>query len=231
MPPVRSLKDLSREVSLSAARTDWDGAKKRAEAEAKRFAQAGEQNLKTARNAGFTEATHKDLFDKQAEAKKQPEILEGVIKRMNLDLGRDLDAFSRPESTGFFSAGSLTVDLLEERGRKLQKTFQACRTSIKQGVEREGLERSVAAELTSALDRVQQTMIDKIQVAQEAFGRIAESDEALAMKLAQATSRQRQYRPVHVFNQIDVLAAARSHADAAGLVRLQMLEAAFNAQG
>lgn len=229
MPPVRSLKDLSREVSLSAARTDWDGAKKRAEAEAKRFAQAGEQNLKTARNAGFTEATHKDLFDKQAEAKKQPEIL--IIKRMNLDLGRDLDAFSRPESTGFFSSGMLTVDLLEERGRKLQKTFQACRTSIKQGVEREGLERSVAAELTSALDRVQQTMIDKIQVAQEAFGRIAESDEALAMKLAQATSRQRQYRPVHVFNQIDVLAAARSHADAAGLVRLQMLEAAFNAQG
>ncbi|MBL7192955.1 MAG: hypothetical protein ISS73_03260 [Pirellulales bacterium] len=229
MPPVRSLKDLSREVSLSAARTDWDGAKKRAEAEAKRFAQAGEQNLKTARNAGFTEATHKDLFDKQAEAKKQPEIL--IIKRMNLDLGRDLDAFSRPESTGFFSSGMLTVDLLEERGRKLQKTFQACRTSIKQGVEREGLERSVAAELTSALDRVQQTMIDKIQVAQEAFGRIAESDEALAMKLAQAASRQRQYRPVHVFNQIDVLAAARSHADAAGLVRLQMLEAAFNAQG
>lgn len=230
MPPVRSLKDLSREVSLSAARTDWDGAKKRAEAEAKRFAEAGDQNLKTARKAGFTEATHKDHFDRQAAAKKQPEILKGVIRRMNLDLGRDLDAFSKPESTGFFSSGALTVDLLEERGRKLQKTFKAYRATIEQGVAKEGLQQSVATELTSALDRVQQAMIDKIQVAQEAFGRIAESDEALAMKLAQAASRQRQYRPVHVFNQIDVLAAARAHADAAGLVRLEMLEAAFNAR-
>jgi hypothetical protein len=231
MPPVRSLKDLSREVSLSAARADWDGAKKRAEAEAKRFAEAGDQNIRTARKAGFAEAAYKDLFDKQAVAKKQPDILKGVIRRMNLDLGRDLDAFSKPESTGFFSSGALTVDLLEERGRKLQKTFKAYRDSIKQGIEKEGLERSVAAELTSALDRVQQTVIDKIQVAQEAFGRIAESDEALAMKLAQAASRQRQYRPVHVFNQIDVLAAARAHADAEGLVRLEMLEAAFNARG
>ncbi len=233
MSPVRSLKDLSREVSLSTARTDWDGAKKRAEAEAKRFVRVGEQNLATARKAGMVlEAPeNKALFERNLAAKKQPDILKGVIKRMNLDLGRDLDAFSKPESTGFFSSGTLTVELLEERGRKLRKTFTAYRKQIQQGVDREGLERSVAAELTSALDRVQQAMIDKIQVAQEAFGRIAESDEALAMKLAQAASRQRQYRPVHVFNQIDVLAAARSHADAEGLVRLEMLEAAFNARG
>ena len=231
MPPARSLKELSREVSLSIARNDWDAAKKRAEATAKRFVEAGEQNLRTARKAGFTEATHKEHFDRQAAAKKQPDILKGVIRRMNLDLGRDLDAFSKPESTGFLSSGALTVELLEERGRKLQKTFAAYRVSIKQGIDKEGLEPSVAAELTVALDRVQQAMIDKIQVAQEAFGRIAESDEALAMKLAQAASRQRQYRPVHVFNQIDVLAAARAHANAEGLIRLEMLEAAFNARG
>lgn len=229
MPSVRSLRDLSREVSLSTARTAWDGAKKRAEAEAKRFAQAGAKNLATARRAGITLKTPENAS--LAAARKQPDILKSVIRRMNLNLGRDLDAFSKPESTGFFSSGALTVELLEERGRKLQKTFTAYRASIKQGVEREGLERSVAAELTSALDRCQQAMIDKIQVARKAFGRIAESDEALAMKLAQAASRQRQYRPVHVFNQIDVLAAARSHADAEGLVRLEMLEAALNARG
>jgi len=231
MPPVQSLKDLSREVSLGASRTDWDGAKKRAEAEAKRFAQAADQNLATARKAGLTEATHGDLFNRQANAKKQPDILKGVIRRMNLDLGRDLDAFSKPESTGFFSSGALTVELLEERGRKLQKTFKSYRQSINDGIQKEGLEPSVAAELTAALDRVQQAMIDKIQVAQQAFGRIAESDEALAIKLAQAASRQRQYRPVHVFNQIDVLAAARAQANAEGLVRLEMLEAAFKARG
>lgn len=231
MPPVQSLKDLSREVSLSASRTDWDGAKKRAEAEAKRFVQAADQNLATARRAGYTEATHGELFGRQTNAKKQPDILKGVIRRMNLDLGRDLDAFSKPESTGIFSSGALTVELLEERGRKLQKTFKSYRQSINDGVQKEGLEPSVAAELTLALDRVQQTMIDKIQVAQQAFGRIAESDEALAIKLAQAASRQRQYRPVHVFNQIDVLAAARAQANAEGLVRLEMLEAAFKARG
>lgn len=231
MPPVQSLKDLSREVSLSASRTDWDAAKKRAEAEAKRFVQAADKNLATARKAGFTEATHGDLFDRQAKAIKQPDILKGVIRRMNLDLGRDLDAFSKPESTGFFSSGALTVELLEERGRKLEKTFKSYRQSIADGIRKEGLEPSVAAELTTALDRVQQAMIDKIQVAQQAFGRIVESDEALAIKLAQAASRQRQYRPVHVFNQIDVLAAARAQANAEGLVRLDMLEAAFNARG
>ena len=233
MPPVQSLKDLSREVSLSASRTDWDGAKKRAEAEAKRFVQAADQNLATARRAGYTEATHGELFRDQTRSKKQLDILKGVIRRMNLDLGRDLDAFSKPESTGIFSSGALTVELLEERGRKLQKTFKSYRQSINDGVQnqKEGLEPSVAAELTLALDRVQQTMIDKIQVAQRAFGQIAGSDEALAIKLAQAASRQRQYRPVHVFNQIDVLAAARVQANAEGLKRLEMLEAAFKARG
>ena len=234
MPPdqsPKSLKDLSREVSLSASRTEWDGAKKRAEAEAKRLVQAADQNLATARRAGYTEATHGDLFRDQTKSKKQPDILKGVIRRMNLDLGRDLDAFSKPESTGIFSSGALTVELLEERGRKLQKTFKSYRQSINDGVQKEGLEPSVAAELTRALDHVQKTMIDKIQVAQQAFGRIVESDEALAIKLAQAASRQRQYRPVHVFNQIDVLAAARAQANAEGLVRLKMLEAAFNARG
>ena len=119
MPPVQSLKDLSREVSLSASRTDWDGAKKRAEAEAKRFVQAADQNLATARRAGYTEATHGELFRDQTRSKKQLDILKGVIRRMNLDLGRDLDAFSKPESTGIFSSGALTVELLEERVAQL----------------------------------------------------------------------------------------------------------------